>query len=366
MPKPPHLRKNFNHKADKLDPKEFKIAGEVKATHHQVIVAAGGAADFAHLGDSDHTSHAVRNALSKEALFESLAGAGFGSVGLEFPSTLDGLVKDAASKANTSKASKGNDNLVLKEFEAKSIEGGYAIYNKGEVSQSDMLQSMGRSVIFSARYGMEVAAVDANPESSMDTSPLMDLFDQGHLDAAKYSGLSDAEAKEALIKDMNALPRSVISGPANKAHDAFFKARTNDEALESNIKALSGKPAFIYGAGHDDVIGRLDGFWGQKKGLVLDFFEDAKSMSEHNKKRDDFEKDEGQSDIVYLIKENVVLITDHGMQKPWIAKALKNQGIEIAMTDKPVDTSVIAHPEHTASKAEIVREPDPALPGVSR
>ena len=354
-----------------------RIAAEVKAEIFRVIGSVGRLADYVFVGDGGHTRPAILNFLSGDNLMRSLALAGCEHVCLEQGKHLQDLFDQLF-----------DEEIDGVEFKKRITDTGLKLANDGEVTLDESLEAIVKRIDFARSHGMNIHAVDDSKSDGEQVearvnSQLAEMSEEiarlnletaehnfrrtlinylpgplGQMDLDNFT-FSIPNLWQCFLDHKNDFSSDVVTfmegqkrtydGEVNALNEAVSKAReafkrkfltrlSADGRLADIVRDETNneKVALIYGAGHQQIISELAGKNGENKVFAIHAYENHAAMVNcfelvANQMTSMSMQQGTPPDMVYLIEEDKVLITQCGMKQMWIMDALKEQGVEVVL-----------------------------------
>lgn len=337
---------------------DFKLKGIVTNNIYETIHATALLADAIFINDTKHTSKAMRDFLSGDRLFLSLARAGVLHVALEQP-----------ERANPDVQLYYRSRLTREEYLERIEALGGRLAHEGEVSQKDMELSRSLSIDHAKKYGQHIHAVDPGtgndemltarmvidmiaaqvPNKLADyemfrqktgikvelRSLLEDPPEQEKVDEfvkGLNKDLRDMYQKETGVRIGDETPAEEVrkfyrhaqeknyyaklgidwekvlnyatsntQAMIDKAYNDALAVRLDDTALYDNIRTMTDgkKFAALYGASHDKVVtlAQQDGH----TTLVIDIYESEEELQKSLAEKRPHKTIEGQPHIVHVL-----------------------------------------------------------------
>ena len=276
------------------------ITGQVQVGFEEAIPAAGMAANYILVGDTEHFDAGVNDFKTSDGLIKSLAESGVAHLCLEVPEHLQGLADQYMTG-------------VIDDAEFKSRFGAAVNITGDEgISEAEVIQGIVNTMDRAKAYGMDVHFVDpGTPEPTRQEIALaQEVF--GIYEEATGQSVDTTSLPSVLESMQYVVDNDLISDEKKIQIDEMWKRyieeRSNDAALHDNItEATNGeKTAIVYGSRHDDLVVRL----GEDQVFIVDAYADGPAY--HDRLEEDTRNDvkDGQPDFVYIADKGELYITD--------------------------------------------------------
>ncbi len=362
------------------------ITGKIQQSLGETITQAGlsTGAQFIIIGDTDHTNRAVRAAVSSKDLVDGLSAGGATLLLIEAPRELDDLAQQYRS-----------EEIRREEFFAGVWEK-LQLFNNGEVSKEEMINSFADTIDAARENHMEVRFIDRARIPYVNDS--LDLgmyaveryaeergeeprYDEDYVSEAVAYGMENyfSDEQKALLTDFARatslglaatqryaqesgeepqfnsayIAKAIEHGYNNgyftaeekgvllKVSQDFAEQRLDDTQLAEDItEAAAGQTTgVIYGSWHDDLAAKL----GRDNVLIFDVHPNQTAFDNSNPQDRPGFKPEGEPDFVYF-PDKGVFVTDRAT--PAATAGLTEVGLPDAAptTPQPAPSSTFQMP----------------------